>query len=90
MSRTLSQIFRWNCPKCGAENTCTCKKCHNLYRFDLTRRPDERLVNRHLTFGENQWRHITARAKILGITISGLMRLGMVEILILPPQRLIS
>ena len=90
MPKTTTHIFRFNCPKCGASNTSTCRKCGELYRFDPTRRPGERLVKRHLNFGEDQWKRIEARAKILGITTAELVRLGMVEILILPPQRLIG
>ena len=90
MARTRTQIFRWNYPKCGASNTSTCKKCGELYRFDPTRRPGERLLIRHLSFGEDQWKRVIARAKILNITAAELVRLSLADTLAMPPERLIS
>ena len=90
MSRGTRQIFRWNCPNCRAENTSKCAKCGQLYRFDPTRRPGERLLIRHLSFGEDQWKRITARAKILNITAAELVRLSLADTLAMPPERLIS
>jgi hypothetical protein len=90
MSRGTRQIFHFNCPNCGSVNTSKCKKCGEVYRFDPTRRPGERLVVRHLTFGEDRWKRVTARAKILNITAAELVRLSLADTLASPPERLIS
>ena len=90
MARSLSQIFRYHCPKCGVSNTCTCKRCGEVYRFDPTLRPGERMVKLHLNLGEDQRRRVTARAKLLGISANEYVRLSLAETLFMPPQRLIS
>lgn len=90
MARSTRQVFRFNCPNCRAPNTAKCAKCGELYRFDPTRKPGERLLIRHLSFGEDQWKHIQARAKIMGVSANEWMRLAAADILALPPERLIS
>ena len=90
MSRGTREIFRFNCPNCDTVNTSKCSKCGQVYRFDPTRRPGERLLIRHLSFGEDQWRHIQARAKIMGVSANEWLRLAAAEILAMPPGRLIS
>lgn len=90
MSRGTARIFRFYCPTCGAENTSKCRKCGAVYKFDPVRRPGERLVLRHLTFGEYQWKRVTARATILNITAAEYVRLSLADTLAMPPERLIS
>lgn len=90
MSRTTRQTFRYNCPACGTSNTTTCKKCGQLYRFDPILGPGEKLVSRHLAFGNKQWERIQGRARMLGISANEWLRLAAADILSLPAGRLIS
>jgi hypothetical protein len=87
-----TRIFKFNCPKCGVENTATCKHCGTLYRFDPVKQPGEKMVKRHILFGERQWQRAVARAKVTpGVNgPSELVRLALAEILAMPPIRLIS
>ena len=90
MPRTTRQTFRYNCPACGAVNTATCKRCGVVYKFDPTLGPGEKLVNRHLTFGDKQWERMAARAKMLGISVNEFVRMSCYDTLSMPASRLIS
>ena len=89
MGRTLRN-FKFNCPACGAESTAKCQKCGEAYRFDPTRRPGEKLVIRHLSFGGDQWKQIQRRAAVMGVSANEFLRLSAAEALVMPPGRLIS
>jgi predicted RNA-binding Zn-ribbon protein involved in translation (DUF1610 family) len=86
------RIFRYFCPKCGVENTATCKHCKTTYRFDPVKQPGEKLVLRHILFGERQWQRMVARAKVTpGINgPSEFVRMACDEVLSMPPHRLFS
>ena len=86
------RIFRYFCPKCGVQNTATCKHCGTLYRFDTVIAPGEKRVKRHLWFGQRQWERAVARAKVTpGVNgPAELIRLALDEILSMPPHKLIS
>ena len=89
MGRTL-RIFKFTCTACGTESTAKCQKCGEVYRFDPTRRPGEKLLVRHLTFGEDQWKQIQRRAAVMGVSANEFLRLAAAESLVMPPGRLIS
>ena len=89
MARTTRQ-FRYNCPVCETVNTATCRKCGTVYKFDPTLGPGEKLVKRHLSFGDKQWGLMAARAKMLGVSVNELIRLFCSDMMAQPPSRLIS
>ena len=92
MPRGTPRIFRFHCPFCQAENTATCRKCGQMYKFDPINAPGEKRVKQRIWFGERQWQRIMTRAKItpgVGSTAE-FVRLACEELLAMPPQRLIS
>ena len=84
--------FKYFCPRCGVENTATCRHCKAIYRFDPVKQPDKRWVIQRVRFGERQWQQIVARAKITpGVNgPAEFIRLACAEVLAMPPVRRIS
>ena len=92
MPRGTPRIFRFNCLNCGASNTATCRKCHQIYKFDPVNAPGEKRIQQRIWFGERQWALIKARANVTpGIgSASEFVRLATETILGIPPHWLIS
>jgi hypothetical protein len=86
------RIFRYFCPKCGVQNTATCRHCKTIYHFDTVKAPDEKWVIQRVRFPERMWQRIVVRAKVTpGVNgPAELIRLACAEVLAMPPVRLIS